>query len=41
MRVILTSHGSTGDIYPVIALAVAMQRAGHKVRFATMPIYPA
>ncbi|MCF3649510.1 glycosyltransferase [Synoicihabitans lomoniglobus] len=39
MRVILTSHGSTGDIYPVIALAVAMQRAGHQVRFATIPHY--
>jgi len=39
MRVILTSHGSTGDIYPVIALGVALQRAGHKVRFATIPIY--
>lgn len=39
MRVILTSHGSTGDIYPVIALAVAMQKAGHEVRFATIPHY--
>lgn len=39
MRVILTSHGSTGDIYPVIALAVALQRAGHSVKFATIPHY--
>jgi len=39
MRVILTSHGSTGDIYPVIALAVALQQAGHHVRFATIPHY--
>ncbi|MFA6962971.1 MAG: nucleotide disphospho-sugar-binding domain-containing protein [Opitutaceae bacterium] len=39
MRVILTSHGSTGDIYPVIALAVALQKAGHQVRFATIPHY--
>lgn len=39
MRIILTSHGSTGDIYPVIALAVAMQKAGHEVRFATIPHY--
>lgn len=39
MRVILTSHGSTGDIYPIIALAVAMQKAGHDVRFATIPHY--
>ena len=41
MRVILTSHGSTGDIYPVIALGVALQRAGHQVRFATIPHYKA
>ncbi|MGC4072943.1 MAG: glycosyltransferase [Nibricoccus sp.] len=41
MRVILTSHGSTGDIYPVIALAVALQKKGHHVRFATMPHYQA
>jgi vancomycin aglycone glucosyltransferase len=39
MRVILTSHGSTGDIYPVIALGVALQRAGHHVRYATIPHY--
>ncbi|HEU5078657.1 MAG TPA: glycosyltransferase [Opitutaceae bacterium] len=39
MRVILTSHGSTGDIYPIIGLAVAMQKAGHDVRFATIPHY--
>lgn len=39
MRVILTSHGSTGDIFPVIALAVALQKAGHDVRFATIPHY--
>jgi vancomycin aglycone glucosyltransferase len=41
MRVILTSHGSTGDIYPIIGLAVAMQKAGHNVRFATIPHYKA
>lgn len=39
MRIVLTSHGSTGDIYPVIALAVALQRAGHAVKFATIPHY--
>jgi vancomycin aglycone glucosyltransferase len=39
MRVILTSHGSTGDIYPMIGLGVALQRAGHEVRFATIPHY--
>ncbi|MGH8018307.1 MAG: glycosyltransferase [Opitutaceae bacterium] len=35
MRVVLTSHGSTGDIFPMIALGVALRRAGHSVRFAT------
>jgi vancomycin aglycone glucosyltransferase len=39
MRIVLTSHGSTGDIYPVIALAVALQRRGHAVKFATIPNY--
>jgi len=39
MRVTLTSHGSTGDIYPVIALGVALQKAGHHVRFATLTHY--
>ena len=39
MRIVLTSHGSTGDIYPVIALAVALKRHGHEVKFATIPHY--
>lgn len=41
MRVVLTSHGSTGDIYPLIGLAVTLQRAGHSVVFATIPHYQA
>jgi vancomycin aglycone glucosyltransferase len=41
MRVTLTSHGSTGDIYPVIAVGVALQKAGHQVRFATLASYQA
>ena len=39
MRALLTSHGSTGDIYPVIALGKAMLDAGHEVRFATVPFF--
>jgi vancomycin aglycone glucosyltransferase len=39
MRIVLTSHGSTGDIYPVIALGVALKRHGHAVKFATIPHY--
>lgn len=37
MRLVVTSHGSTGDIYPLIAVAVALRGAGHSVRFATSP----
>jgi vancomycin aglycone glucosyltransferase len=36
MRVLLTSHGSTGDIYPVIRLGRALLEAGHAVRFASV-----
>jgi UDP:flavonoid glycosyltransferase YjiC (YdhE family) len=39
MRALLTSHGSTGDIYPVIALGKALVDAGHEVRFATVPFF--
>ena len=39
MRVLLTSHGSTGDIYPVIAFGRALARAGHSVTFASAPLY--
>lgn len=39
MRVLLTSHGSTGDIYPVIRLGRALVDAGHKVRFATVSLF--
>lgn len=39
MRVLLTSHGSTGDIYPVIRLGRALVEAGHNVRFATVSLY--
>ena len=39
MRALLTSHGSTGDIYPVIALGKALAEAGHEVRFATVPFF--
>jgi len=39
MRVLLTSHGSTGDIYPVIALGRALVDAGHRASFATSPFF--
>ena len=39
MRVLLTSHGSTGDIFPVIRLGRALVEAGHEVRFATVAFF--
>ncbi len=39
MRVILTSHGSTGDIYPLIALGLALRQAGHAVGFVALPAF--
>jgi vancomycin aglycone glucosyltransferase len=39
MKVLLTSHGSTGDIYPVIRLGRALVEAGHEVRFATVSLF--
>ena len=39
MRILLTSHGSTGDIYPVIRLGRALVDAGHEVRFATVSLF--
>lgn len=39
MHVLLTSHGSTGDIYPVIRLGHALIEAGHEVRFATVSLF--
>ena len=39
MRFLLTSHGSTGDIFPVIRLGYSLQRAGHHVRFATVSLF--
>lgn len=39
MKVLLTSHGSTGDIYPVVRLGRALVEAGHDVRFATVSLF--
>jgi vancomycin aglycone glucosyltransferase len=39
MRVLLTSHGSIGDIYPIIAFGKALREAGHEVTFASAPLY--
>jgi len=41
MKILLTSYGSTGDIFPVIALGAACIKKGHEVSFATSPLYRA
>ncbi len=35
MVIVITTHGSTGDIFPLIGLSVMLKEAGHDVRFAT------
>lgn len=39
LRVLLTSHGSTGDIFPLIGLGRALVDAGHEADFASAPLY--
>ena len=39
MKVLLTAFGSTGDVYPIIAYGRALTERGHKVLFATPPLY--
>lgn len=39
MTIVITTHGSTGDIYPLIRLSLALIEAGHQVRFATSMAY--
>ncbi|MGF1483528.1 MAG: glycosyltransferase [Opitutales bacterium] len=39
MRALLTTYGSTGDVYPVIALARALEELGHEAVLATMPAF--
>jgi len=37
LRAVLTNFGSTGDIQPLIALAVELRRHGHDPRLAVSP----
>lgn len=39
MKVLLTSHGSTGDIVPMISLGLGLKNAGHEVTFATTAFF--
>ncbi len=36
-QITVLAIGSTGDVYPLCALALGLQQAGHKVRMATLP----
>lgn len=38
-HIILTTIGSLGDLHPVVALAIELQRRGHKVTIATTEAY--
>jgi vancomycin aglycone glucosyltransferase len=37
MRVLLSSHGSRGDVQPIVALTLALQALGHKARLCVPP----
>lgn len=41
MRFLLTSQGSTGDLFPVVGLGYALRQAGHEVMFAAPPYFQA
>jgi UDP:flavonoid glycosyltransferase YjiC (YdhE family) len=38
-HVVLTTWGSFGDLHPIIAVALELQRRGHRVTLATAPLY--
>ncbi len=39
MKILITSHGTRGDVQPYLALAVGLQHAGHQVTLATSHAY--
>lgn len=39
MKIVLTSQGSTGDIFPIIGFARALKKSGHEVVLATIDVY--
>ncbi len=39
MRVAILASGTHGDVQPLVALALGLQRAGHQVRFCSHPIF--
>ncbi len=39
MKIVLSTWGSTGDVYPFLALSKQLLKAGHEVRVCTLEIY--
>lgn len=39
MLITIITGGSQGDVQPLVALGVGLSRAGHRVRFATHPLF--
>ncbi len=40
-RIVVTAFGSLGDLFPFVAIAVALAERGHDVVVATGPVYRA
>jgi UDP:flavonoid glycosyltransferase YjiC (YdhE family) len=38
-RIVLTTHGTLGDLHPYLALALALQKRGHQPVIATSEFY--
>jgi rhamnosyltransferase subunit B len=38
-RIVLTTHGSLGDLYPIVALGLELRDRGHEIIFATVKDY--
>ncbi len=39
MKIVLATFGSLGDVHPMIALGIELQRRGHQIVFAAMEFY--
>lgn len=39
MRIVLSSRGSRGDVYPILQVAVGLQRAGHDVQLCVPHVF--
>lgn len=39
MRILCSTFGSSGDVFPILGLAIALRDRGHDVTFATNPYY--